>query len=55
MIQIALCILNARVRNGKDFPLGNNDGRRIFDWYFSGKGEHRNPLLHPYPGRTSIR
>ena len=36
--------------DGKEFPLGKNDGERIFDWYFSGKDEYRNPLFHPEPG-----
>jgi len=27
--------------DGKEFPLGENNGMRIFDWYFSGKEEYR--------------
>jgi hypothetical protein len=36
--------------DGKDYPLGKNDGMRIFDWYFSGKEPYRNPLFRPEPG-----
>jgi len=36
--------------DGKDFPLGKNDGMRIFDWYFSGKGPYRHKLFRPKPG-----
>jgi dihydrofolate reductase len=36
--------------DGKKYPLGKNDGMRIFDWYFSGKKEYRNPLFRPEPG-----
>jgi dihydrofolate reductase len=36
--------------DGKDFPLGRNDGMRIFDWYFSGKEMYRNELFRPEPG-----
>lgn len=36
--------------DGKDFPLGKNDGMRIFDWFFSGKDEYRNKLFRPEPG-----
>jgi len=36
--------------DGKDYPLGKNDGMRIFDWYFSGKEQYRNPLFRPEPG-----
>ena len=36
--------------DGKEYPLGKNDGMRIFDWYFSGKNEYRNPLFRPEPG-----
>jgi hypothetical protein len=28
--------------DGKDYPLGKNDGMRIFDWYFSGKEQYRS-------------
>jgi len=30
--------------DGRECPLGKNDGMRISDWYFSGKEEYRNPL-----------
>jgi hypothetical protein len=33
--------------DGKEFPLGKNDGMRIFDWYFSGKEQYRHPLFRP--------
>jgi dihydrofolate reductase len=36
--------------DGKDDPLGKNDGMRIFDWYSSGKEPYRNPLFKPEPG-----
>lgn len=36
--------------DGKEFPLGKNDGRRLFDWYFSGKESYRNELFRPEPG-----
>lgn len=36
--------------DGKVFPLGKNDGMRIFDWYFSGREEHSNKLFRPEPG-----
>jgi dihydrofolate reductase len=36
--------------DGKEYPLGKNDGMRIFDWYFSGNKEYRNPLFRPEPG-----
>jgi hypothetical protein len=36
--------------DGKDNPLGKNDGMRIFDWYFSGKEPYRNALFRPEPG-----
>jgi dihydrofolate reductase len=36
--------------DGKEYPLGTNDGMRIFDWYFSGKEQYRNPLFRPEPG-----
>jgi dihydrofolate reductase len=36
--------------DGKDYPLGKNDGMRIFDWYFSGKETYRNELFRPEPG-----
>jgi dihydrofolate reductase len=36
--------------DGKDYPLGKNDGMRIFDWYFSGKEQYRHKLFRPEPG-----
>jgi dihydrofolate reductase len=36
--------------DGKDYPLGKNDGMRIFDWYFSGKEQYRHELFRPEPG-----
>jgi hypothetical protein len=36
--------------DGKEYPLGKNDGMRIFDWYFSGKEQYRNKLFRPEPG-----
>jgi dihydrofolate reductase len=36
--------------DGKEFPLGKNDGRHLFDWYFSGKESYRNELFRPEPG-----
>ncbi len=36
--------------DGKEYPLGQNDGMRIFDWYFSGKEAYRNELFRPEPG-----
>ncbi|HEY3058281.1 MAG TPA: dihydrofolate reductase family protein [Chloroflexota bacterium] len=36
--------------DGKEYPLGKNDGMRIFDWYFSGTQEYRGPLFRPEPG-----
>ena len=36
--------------DGKEYPLGKNDGMRIFDWYFSGKEQYGNPLFRPEPG-----
>jgi dihydrofolate reductase len=36
--------------DGKAHPLGRNGGEHVFDWYFSGKVEHRDPLFRPEPG-----
>jgi len=36
--------------DGKEFPLGRNDGMRIFDWYFSGTEQLGDPLFKPEPG-----
>jgi dihydrofolate reductase len=36
--------------DGPEFPLGKHDGASIFDWYFSGTEEYRDPLFKPEPG-----
>jgi dihydrofolate reductase len=36
--------------DGPEFPLGKNGGMAIFDWYFSGSNEYRDPLFKPEPG-----
>ncbi len=36
--------------DSKDNPLGRHGGMHVFDWYFSGGEEYRNPLLRPEPG-----
>jgi dihydrofolate reductase len=36
--------------DGKGYPLGKNDGMRIFDWYFSGTEPYRHELFRPEPG-----
>jgi dihydrofolate reductase len=36
--------------DGKEFPLGRHGGMHVFDWYFSGTQECRNPLFRPEPG-----
>jgi dihydrofolate reductase len=36
--------------DGPDFPLGKNGGQSIFDWYFSGTKEYREPEFRPEPG-----
>jgi dihydrofolate reductase len=36
--------------DGKQYPLGKNDGMRIFDWYFSGTERYRHELFRPEPG-----
>jgi dihydrofolate reductase len=34
----------------KAHPLGRHGGMSIFDWYFSGQEEYRDPLFRPEPG-----
>lgn len=36
--------------DGPAFPLGKNGGMHIFDWYFSGTTEYRDPLFKPEAG-----
>ena len=36
--------------DGKADPLGRQGGMHIFDWYFSGQEEYRDPLFRPAPG-----
>jgi hypothetical protein len=36
--------------DGKAHPLGRHGGEHIFDWYFSGTEEVRDPLFRPAPG-----
>ena len=36
--------------DGKDYPLGKNDGMCIFDSYFSGRDRYRHELFRPEPG-----
>jgi len=36
--------------DGKEHPLGTHGGEHVFDWYFSGKEEHRHPVFRPEPG-----
>ncbi len=36
--------------DGKADPLGRHGGMHIFDWYFSGQEEYRDPLFRPEPG-----
>ena len=36
--------------DGKDFPLGKNDGMRIFDWYFSERTSTATSCFGPSPG-----
>jgi dihydrofolate reductase len=36
--------------DGKAHPLGTHGGEHVFDWYFSGTKEHRDPLFRPEPG-----
>jgi dihydrofolate reductase len=43
--------------DGKEYPLGKNEGQHIFDWYFSGREPYRNELFRPEPGanRDQVR
>jgi hypothetical protein len=36
--------------DSRDYPLGRNDGMRIFDWYFFGKDQYRHGLCRPELG-----
>jgi len=36
--------------DGQEDPLGTHGGAHVFDWYFSGREEFRNPLFRPEPG-----
>jgi dihydrofolate reductase len=36
--------------DGKANPLGKHGGMYIFDWYFSGTEEYRDPRFRPEPG-----
>jgi dihydrofolate reductase len=36
--------------DGKAHPLGRHGGEHIFDWYFSGSEEYRDPLFRPERG-----
>jgi dihydrofolate reductase len=36
--------------DGKAHPLGRHGGEHVFDWYFSGTEEYRDPLFRPEPG-----
>jgi dihydrofolate reductase len=36
--------------DGPEFPLGKNGGMAIFDWYFSGTEEYKDPVFKPEPG-----
>jgi len=36
--------------DGKADPLGRHGGMHIFDWYFSGDEDYRDPLFRPEPG-----
>jgi len=36
--------------DGKAHPLGVHGGEHVFDWYFSGTEEYRNPVFRPEPG-----
>ena len=36
--------------DGKANPLGRHGGEHIFDWYFSGEEEYRDPVFRPEPG-----
>ena len=36
--------------DGRADPLGRRGGMHLFDWYFSGQEEYRDPLFRPVPG-----
>ena len=36
--------------DGRADPLGRHGGMHLFDWYFSGQEEYRDPLFRPEPG-----
>jgi dihydrofolate reductase len=36
--------------DGSAHPLGTHGGEHVFDWYFSGSEEYRDPLFRPAPG-----
>lgn len=36
--------------DGPQYPLGKNGGMAIFDWFFSGKNEYKDPLFKPEEG-----
>jgi dihydrofolate reductase len=36
--------------DGKEHPLGLHGGEHVFDWYFSGTEEYRDPRFRPEPG-----
>jgi len=36
--------------DGKEHPLGRHGGEHVFDWYFSGDEEFRDPLFRPAAG-----
>src|ERR1041384_8755827 len=36
--------------DGKAHPLGTHGGEHVFDWYFSGKEQYRDPVFRPEPG-----
>jgi dihydrofolate reductase len=39
--------------DGPADPLGRHGGMHVFDWYFSGHEEYRDPLFRPEPGANS--
>jgi dihydrofolate reductase len=36
--------------DGSEDPLGRHGGMHVFDWYFSGTEEYRDPVFRPEPG-----
>jgi dihydrofolate reductase len=36
--------------DGAAHPLGRHGGEHVFDWYFSGDEEYRDPVFRPEPG-----